>query len=202
MTDCEKLRSIYADLDAVPSHLVAEIIDGTLVTHHHGVPRPAATRTALSAELRMFQNYRGDIGGWQLLMLPELHIGSQVVVPDLCGWRFGKIPVLPDHHITVAPDWVCEVLSDETARVDRQHKRRFYADVGVQHLWLIDPCQQLLEVFENSAGEWNLKGTWVSADEVRAPPFDAISFSLADLWPLDKPLGFNEDPQALYAGDR
>ena len=44
--------------------------------------------------------------------------------------------------------------------------------------------------------------TWNSADEVRAPPFDAVAFSLADLWPLDKPLGFNEDPQALYAGDR
>ena len=28
------------------------------------------------------------------------------------------------------------------------------------------------------------------------------AFSLADLWPLDKPLGFNESPQALYAGDR
>ena len=35
-----------------------------------------------------------------------------------------------------------------------------------------------------------------------SPPFDAISFSLADLWPLDRPLGFNEDPHAPFAGDR
>ena len=73
---------------------------------------------------------------------------------------------------------------------------------GVAYLWLIDPRLQILEAFANENGRWSKIGDWNSADHVRAPPFDAISFSLADLWPLDKPLGFNEDPQALYAGDR
>jgi Uma2 family endonuclease len=79
---------------------------------------------------------------------------------------------------------------------------RIYADAGIPHMWLIDPRLQLLEAYELRDGHWMKLGAWNSDDEVRAAPFDAISFSLADLWPLDKPLGFNEDPQALYAGDR
>jgi Uma2 family endonuclease len=202
MTGSAKRHVTYADLEAVPEHLVAEIIDGELMTLHHGAPRPAATRTALSVELRSFRSCRGEISGWQILMLPELHMGSRVIVPDLCGWRAETLPQLPEHHVAIAPDWVCEILSDETARRDRQTKRRLYGEVGVQHLWLIEPRQQLLEVFKNSAVEWTLMGTWVSDDEVRASPFDAISFSLAGLWPLDPPLGFNEDPTPYYAGDR
>ncbi len=42
----------------------------------------------------------------------------------------------------------------------------------------------------------------MNRDEFPAVPFDAFAFSLADLWPLDPPLGLNEDPTPYYAGDR
>jgi len=79
---------------------------------------------------------------------------------------------------------------------------RIYADARVPNFWLIDPRVQILEAFELIGGRWAKVGAWNSDDHVQAPPFDAISFSLADLWPLDKPLGFEESPHALYAGDR
>ena len=62
--------------------------------------------------------------------------------------------------------------------------------------------KQLLEVFGLSGMQWSLVGTWNADEVVSAPPFQAISFSLADLWPLDRPLGFEENPQHLFAGDR
>ena len=66
----------------------------------------------------------------------------------------------------------------------------------------MDPDAQTLESFALANGQWMLSGAWNSDDVVRAPPFDAISFCLADLWPLDPPLGLNEDPTPYYAGDR
>jgi hypothetical protein len=69
-------------------------------------------------------------------------------------------------------------------------------------LWLIDPRLQILEAYANRDRRWTKIGDWNSDDEVRAPPFDAVAFSLADLWPLDRPLGLEENPQHLYAGDR
>jgi hypothetical protein len=79
---------------------------------------------------------------------------------------------------------------------------RIYGAGSVPHIWLIDPRLQILEAFELRDGSWTKVGDWSSDDAVRAPPFDAISFSLADLWPLDPPLGMNEDPTPYFAGDR
>src|SRR5690606_13633842 len=100
------------------------------------------------------------------------------------------------------PDSVCEVLSASTEIRDRTVKMRIYAEEGIPHLWLIDPRLQILEAFELREGHWTKVGDWNSADEVRSPPFEASSFSLADLWPLDPPLGLNEYPTPYYAGDR
>ena len=204
MTEPANRRATYADLEAVPEHLVAEIIDGELVTHPRPSPRHAATTNSLSNELTgPFQKGRGGPGGWVFFSEPELKLGSDILVPDIAGWRRQRLPSYPKtNYFTVAPDWVCEVLSASTERRDRSVKKRKYANAGVAYLWIVDPRQQLLEAFSLLDGRWLASGVWTSDDKVAAPPFEAISLSLADLWPLDRPLGLNEDAQALYAGDR
>jgi Uma2 family endonuclease len=204
MAQPAKRRATYADLEAVPPHLVAEIIDGELVTHPRPSPRHGFASTSLSDELAgPFQKGRGGPGGWLFIDEPELHLGSHVVVPDIAGWRRERLTALSDTpYLEVAPDWICEILSAATEKRDRTVKTRIYAEVQISHFWLIDPRQQILEAFELNGRRWLKIGARTSDDEVSAPPFDAIAFSLADLWPLDKPLGFDENPQALYAGDR
>jgi len=204
MADAPRKPATYADLEAVPPHLVAEIIDGELMTHPRPSPRHGVTAASLGDELTgPFQKGRGGPGGWVFAVEPEIKFGGDILVPDLAGWRRERLPGLPARNFfEIAPDWVCEILSGSTEKRDRTLKKRIYGLHGVGHLWLIDPRLQLLEAFELRNGFWTDVGTWNSADEVRAPPFDAISFSLADLWPLDPPLGFNEDPTPYYAGDR
>ncbi len=204
MAGATKRNATYADLEAVPPHLVAEIIDGRLVTHPRPSPRHSAAANALSGELTgPFQRGRGGPGGWVFFVEPEISIGEQLLVPDIAGWKRERLPTYPDtNYFTISPDWICEILSGSTETRDRTVKMRIYAEAEVAHFWLIDPRLQILEAFELHAKRWLKIGAWSSDDEVRAPPFDAIVFSLADLWPLDRPLGFNEDPQALYAGDR
>ncbi|MDW6022851.1 Uma2 family endonuclease [Mesorhizobium sp. BAC0120] len=206
MVEPKKTPATYADLEAVPPHLVAEIIDGELVTHPRPSPRHGAAASALGGKIGDPYQFGGGggPGGWIFIVEPELHLGSHVIVPDLAGWRRER---LRDYHdaafIEIPPDWICEVLSASTEQRDRTTKRRIYAEAAVTYLWLLDPRQQLLEVFVLATdGNWKLNGAWRSDDMVSAVPFDAISFSLADLWPLDRPLGLNEDPQHLYAGDR
>ena len=51
-------------------------------------------------------------GGWWIIFEPELHLGEDIVVPDLAGWHREHMPELPDTaYFALAPDWVCEVLS-------------------------------------------------------------------------------------------
>ena len=91
---------------------------------------------------------------------------------------------MADTAIELAPDWVCEVLSDGTERVDRTKKRRIYAREGVSHLWLVSPDQRVLEVFRLQGEHWVLLETFEGDSAVRAEPFDAIELPLGSLWEL------------------
>jgi Uma2 family endonuclease len=94
------------------------------------------------------------------------------------------LPVLPDvAAFTLAPDWICEVLSKSTEDHDREEKMPVYALEGVRHAWLIDPIAKTLEVYTLSAkGRWGEAVTFSGADVVRAAPFEAIGLDLAALW--------------------
>ena len=62
-------------------------------------------------------------------------------------------------------------------------KPAIYAARGVAHAWLIDPDARTLEVYALSDGRWRLDLALKESDEVGAPPFEAVRFSLAALWP-------------------
>jgi Uma2 family endonuclease len=107
-----------------------------------------------------------------------------VLVPNLAGWRRERLPAVPDAAVlTLAPDWVCEVLSPATRKFDLSTKRDRYGAAGVTHLWHVDPKARTLEAFELRDGVWVLHATLKDDDEVRVPPFEAIAFPLAALWP-------------------
>ena len=177
----------YADLEAVPPHLVAEIIFGSLVTHPRPAPRHATAQSALNGELTgPFQRGRGGPGGWLFMIEPELHLGPHVVVPDIAGWRRERMPAMPDTaFVETPPDWVCELLSPATHNIDRGPKRRIYGTYGVAHMWLVDADDRRLEAYQLRDGQWVLLETFDGDDEVTAPPFDAVSFPIKALWPLD-----------------
>jgi hypothetical protein len=87
----------YDDLLKVPDHLVAEIIDGELYATPRPAPRHADASSGLGGVLRgPFDRGRGGLGGWRILDEPELHLGRDVVVPDLAGWRRERLPSLPE----------------------------------------------------------------------------------------------------------
>jgi Uma2 family endonuclease len=185
MADPARRLATYEDVLRAPPHMVAEVIDGEL----HLSPRPAkphaAAQTALGEELGPpFKRGRGGPGGWILLFEPELHLRADIIVPDMGGWRRERMPsiVADEPFFTLAPDWVAEVISPRTAKIDRTDKQRIYAREGVQWLWFIDPLQRTLEVQRLGEDGWIVRGAWRDDARVRAEPFDAIELDLAILW--------------------
>ena len=154
-------------------------------THNRGRPCRTRASSAIGGEIYgPFDRGRGGPGGWWIIDEPELHLGEDILVPDLAGWRRETMPEIPDAaYCTVAPDWVCEVLSPSTRRIDLHEKRPIYARENVRRLWFVDPVARDLEAFELRKGEWVLIATAKDDDPVSVPPFDAITFNLGDLWP-------------------
>src|SRR6188474_2369596 len=125
MTEPARRRASYADVLRAPPHMIAEVIDGELRLQPRPAKPHAAAASALGEELGPpFKRGRGGPGGWILLDEPELHLGEDVLVPDLAGWRRERMrsPTTEEPYFTLAPDWVCEVLSRSTSRSDRSEK--------------------------------------------------------------------------------
>jgi hypothetical protein len=184
----------YDDIRALPEHMVGEIVDGRLYTRPRPAPQHALAASGLGMELGPpFQFGRGGgPGGWWIVDEPELHLGAQVLVPDLAGWRRERLPTMPDTAwFELAPDWVCEVLSPGSARHDRVRKMRVCAQHAVPGCWLLDPLARTLEVFTLAQGQWRVESTHEGEETVRAVPFEAVALALGDLWP-PPPAGASE----------
>jgi len=177
----------YLELEALPENQVGEIINGALHALHAS-PRPAGPHGRAASVLGMdignpFDRGNGGPGGWWIIDEPELHFVDQVLVPDIAGWRHQTLPEIPqDHRFTVAPDWVCEVLSPSTAKIDRIEKMPIYARQSVSYLWLVDPVAKTLETYTLTHAKWTLTGSYKDNDKVSAAPFEAIELQLEGLW--------------------
>ncbi len=195
-----KKPATYADIEALPEHLTGEIIDGELFVS----PRPAAHHVRAEGEIHAdlrdpFDRGRGGPGGWLLLIEVELHLGANVLVPDIAGWRRERLGAVPDTAaVTIAPDWLCEVLSPSTAKLDRGKKLTAYGRHGIEWVWLVDPILRSVEVYRRIDGHWVFGGMFTDDARVRIPPFHAVELDMAGWWP-PRPAGSAAEPPIIWA---
>ncbi|MFN2442633.1 MAG: Uma2 family endonuclease [Thermoanaerobaculia bacterium] len=184
MTEKARTGATYDDLIDAPEDRIAEMLGGDLYLSPRPALRHSLVISALGADLHdAFDRGRSGPGGWWILDEPELHLGGDVVVPDLAGWRRERLPSIPDAPaMEMVPDWVCEVLSPSTERFDRLQKMPRYALAEVGHLWIVDLPGRRLEVHVRQGIEWRLVESGQASASVSAVPFDAVSIDLSRLW--------------------
>jgi hypothetical protein len=174
------------DVRRSPGHFAAEMLDGELVYRQRFSNRFVNAKSVLGMEI----GYRchgdgagGGPGGWWILDEPELRLGSEVVVPDLAGWRKDRLTQLGDEiYFTTPPDWVCEVLSPHSARTNSMQKLPVYLREQVRHVWIVDPIAQSLVVFRHTGSQWLLAADSGGDVLVRAEPFEGIEVNLGRAW--------------------
>jgi Uma2 family endonuclease len=186
METVRRAGATYQDVLDAPENCVAELIAGEL----HLQPRPAKpqTRTAstLGVELgAKFDRGLGGPGGWWILVEPELHLGRDVLVPDLAGWLRSDTPSFDTTvpYYEERPTWVCEILSPSTARKDRVLKLDAYHRAEVGWAWLFDPPAQTVEVFQWSDRGWLRLQTSEGSAPATLSPFEGAALELEAVWP-------------------
>lgn len=176
--------ALYRRYRALPEGTNAEIAAGAIRVLPR--PRPRHVRAASVLGARLLRSYGWDSedgpGGWVILDEPELRLGDEIRAPDLAGWRVERYEEPEDNPVELVPDWVCEVLSPATAKIDRVEKMPLYAEHGVQHLWIIDPMMETLEVYRREGAVWVVRSTHGADDRARPEPFDAVPFDVGSLW--------------------
>jgi Uma2 family endonuclease len=186
-----RLPARYEELVGLPEYLLGQIIDGdVIITSWPSVPEVMAHSRLLFQLSSAFMLGRDGPGEWWILPRMELHFGDDVLVPSILGWRKERMPEMPDvAYFTEVPDWVCEVIPPISEALERKRKPEIYAREGVGHLWLVDPTQGTLEVFQRQDAQWMPQGRYFGEERFRAEPFEAVAFELGTLWPpeLDAP---------------
>ena len=77
--------------------------------------------------------------------------------PDICFFGKEKAKKFkPKQAQFPAPDFVVEVLSDSTARIDRETKFQDYAAHGVGEYWIVDPEKETVEQYLLQNEEYEL----------------------------------------------
>lgn len=192
MKGAAKKAPTYQDVLDAPAHMVAEILLGEL----HLSPRPARRHGRVASLLGVelgsaFDRGRTGPGGWVIFDEPELHLGADVVVPDLAAWRRERYPTGEDEeaYFLTPPDWVCEVLSPRTVRYDRTDKLTIYARESIPFVWLVDPMARTLESYALEGSSWKLASSFRDDAIVHAQPFEAVGLELGGLWSPEAPAG-------------
>ncbi|MCC6133258.1 MAG: Uma2 family endonuclease [Acidobacteria bacterium] len=176
----------WEDLERIPEDRKAEVIAGALCMSPSAAPRHGYIQAALSYAVGgPFGFDRTGPGGWWILLETDVELGRHDVLrPDLLGLRRDRVPKFPDERpITVVPDWICEIVSPSSVRIDRILKPAIYLKSGVPHFWLADPEQRVLQAFQNAGQNWLLLGTWGDGDKARIAPFEAIEIDVTLLFP-------------------
>jgi Uma2 family endonuclease len=163
----------YEEVQTLPHYLVGEALDGVLYVSSP----PTARAQGLTPLLGRAPE------GWWWTAEPRLLLGEDVLVPDLAGWVGGRPATLSDgSFIDRVPDWVCEVLTPATAKLDLTLKLPRYARAGIRHAWVINPVHRVVETFRLDHERWMLTHTLVGEELVRAEPFIRADLPLTPFW--------------------
>ncbi|MCG8555662.1 MAG: Uma2 family endonuclease [Proteobacteria bacterium] len=187
MSDPAQRLATYADLLDLPDEQRAEVLAGRIAT----APAPLPRHSKVQGAARRFlggpfddDDGRGGPGGWWIFVEVDVQLTPHDVVrPDLAGWRRERLQSPGSMRpITVAPDWVCEVVSRSTASRDRVTKRTLYARAGIAHYWIIDPDARVLEALQLENRAWIETGAYDDTSTARIPPFEAIELEVGRLF--------------------
>lgn len=189
-------RATVEDWLRIPEEKRAELIHGHLVYHTFPGVKHGYAQGEVRGVLRPYNRRRSgggsgggastSPGGWWLSQEVDMLVGGIGCRPDVVGWRRDRHRRAPEPNargvVTIAPDFVCEVLSESTSRYDQGVKRDAYFDAGVPHYWLVNPDNQTLTILERTDRGYLILRVAGPGDRVRAPPFEGVEIAVEELF--------------------
>lgn len=180
-----------------------QIFDGFLSTHNRRDYWPAQPdgfergydslfdlsdiRMNLWSMLRDFTDRHGGIHSGRV----DIALGDWAgVAPDTFYYRDGRENIMiQGDYFCAAPDLIAEVLWAPSRWLNRGPRREFYRRAGVPCLWLVEPAQESVELYELHS-HYELIGRYGPGDSFEVPLFpgeqisvDALFKTQSKRWP-------------------
>jgi len=158
-----------------------ELIEGELIV----VPRPRYKHQRIGLRIaNFFVNFLEQNPIGEVVHEVDVHLGDKVVAPDVLFIAKERLNIVGEFNIQGAPDLVVEILSPSTASYDKKIKSRLYFANGVKEYWLVDPDQQLVEVFIAGEKQWQWAGVFDREDVLTTALLPGLQVKLAEVFKL------------------
>lgn len=141
------------DIYELPDGERAELIDGQI----YDMAPPSRKHQALSMELAyLIQDYiRSHNGSCKVYAAPFAVFLNEddynYVEPDISV--ICDPAKLDDRGCNGAPDWIIEIVSPGSIKMDYYTKLFKYRSAGVREYWVVDPSKNVIYVYHFEAGE-------------------------------------------------
>ena len=135
------------DIFALPEGQRAELIDGQI--YDMATPNRIHQTISFSIARTIADHIDAKNGGCEVYMAPfAVIIQNDIknyVEPDIC--IICDKDKLSDRGCEGAPDWIIEIVSPSSRKIDYIIKNTAYSRAGVREYWIVDPVKERVTVY-------------------------------------------------------
>lgn len=147
MSFFKKQDFTVADIDALPEGQRAELFDGEMVML--ASPNRIHQEILVWLSAKVFDFIKSRNGGCKVYTAPFAVLLKKddrtYVEPDLCV--ICKKEKLDERGCNGAPDWIVEIVSPSSRRMDYYRKLTEYKNADVREYWIVDPARHSVVVY-------------------------------------------------------
>lgn len=168
-----------ADIEALPEGERAELIDGEMFR----MDAPALTHQDLLIQLAIEIGLYIRKNGGSCRVLPAPF--GVYIKKDKHNYVEPDISVICDRDrldqkgCHGAPDWVIEILSPSSVKMDCERKVKLYQETGVREYWIVDAEKKAVLVYR--AGHWNEPAQHSFSERIKAGIFEDLYLELSQM---------------------
>ncbi len=140
------------DYMSMPDGKRYQLLDGEMVL----ALSPTSKHQSISGQLYLAMTQlvtQNQLGRVWYAPLDVILSDHDVVQPDILFVSNARADIVTEANVQGATDLVVEILSPATAQQDREYKRTLYSHHGVREYWLVDPEEDLVEVWTENDSE-------------------------------------------------
>jgi Uma2 family endonuclease len=167
--------------DLTHENLKAEFINGEIMFHSPARVRHWDVSMKLSFLLHghVIKNNVGIVGVEKVMV----RLTRNDYEPDICFFKSETADKFTSEQMLFpAPDFVVEILSDTTEKIDRGIKFIDYAAHGVSEYWIVDAAKKTIEKYLLQQGEYTLEVKLQAEGRLHSEIVEGFVVELRDLF--------------------
>ncbi len=161
-----------ADIEALPDGERAELIDGEMFMM--ATPATVHQRILVKLIFEIETYIRKNRGNCELLPAPfGVYIKKDernYVEPDISV--ICHEDNLDEKGCHGAPDWVIEIVSPSSRKMDYVRKTKLYRETGVREYWIVDPNKEMVTIY--TADQWDVPVYHSFAEQIQSGIYEDL----------------------------